>query len=372
MRRVDDANLEGELRTDQYAAQALPELDNLRAAYAWATAEDGDPQIAIALAAFAGSLIDYAVECAAWLMPHKEQVEAGAADPEITARYWRALAAGNMMTHVPLALAAEAAERARGLYKSLGRPRRTFSSLMRLISYRQSQGDRAAAQAALAEARTLIKPEWPTEFHIHMLRREAALSSAERRYSEALALMRAEVKLSATTADWRLQVIARNNLVDLLWQSGDLDEAAAQAQQLAIDLRARPAAISDTDVLYANLMGIYSEMNRLEEAAVAAREGLPFMRRSHSFFLEEWAHLFWRRGQLDTAALLLGALDAASARFGRPPQANEQRLIVSARAGIESALDPGTLTSYRATGAALNAERLSEVLSAALAQRASV
>jgi predicted ATPase/DNA-binding winged helix-turn-helix (wHTH) protein len=372
LRRVDDANLEGELRTDQYAAQTVPELDNLRAAYAWAISDDGDPQIAIALAAHAGSLIDYAVECAAWLMPHREQVEAGAVDLETTARYWRALAAGNMMTHVPLALAAEAAERARGLYKSLGKPRRMFASLMRLISYCQSQGDRVAAQAALAEARTLIKPEWPTEFHIYLLRRDAALAGADGRYAEAFALMRAEVKLSATTADWRLQVIARNNLVDLLWQRGDLEEAAAEAQKLAVDLRARPAAISDTDVLYANLMGIFSELNRLDEAAAAAREGLPFMRRSHSFFLEEWTYLFWRRGQLDTAALLLGAIDAASARSGRPPQANEQRLIVSARAGIESALDAETLAGYRATGVALDAERLAEVLSAALEQRASV
>ena len=30
---VDDANLDGEMRTDQYAAAVLPELDNLRVAY---------------------------------------------------------------------------------------------------------------------------------------------------------------------------------------------------------------------------------------------------------------------------------------------------------------------------------------------------
>ena len=36
LRRVDDANLDGELRTDQFAGLVLPELDNLRAAHAWA------------------------------------------------------------------------------------------------------------------------------------------------------------------------------------------------------------------------------------------------------------------------------------------------------------------------------------------------
>ncbi len=41
LKRIDDANLDGELRTDQYAALVLPELDNLRAAHAWATGWNG-------------------------------------------------------------------------------------------------------------------------------------------------------------------------------------------------------------------------------------------------------------------------------------------------------------------------------------------
>ena len=97
LERVDGANLDGELRTDQYAALVLPELDNLRAAHAWAIGEAGDVQVAIALAAHAGALIDYAIECADWLLPHAAHVEDGAASPALAARYWRALAAGNMM-----------------------------------------------------------------------------------------------------------------------------------------------------------------------------------------------------------------------------------------------------------------------------------
>ena len=368
MRRVDDANLEGELRTDQYAALVLPELDNLRAAYAWASGEDGDPNLAIALAAYSGSLIDYAVECAEWLLPHRPRVEAGDIDQSIAARYWRALAAGNMMGRVPLDLCARAAEHAHTLYRSLGKPRRMFSSLMRLVSYRQSQRQHSAALAALAEARSLIQPSWPTEFHIHMLRRESSLARGERRYADAQALLRAEIKLSETTGDWRLQVIARNSLIDLLWQVGPIEHAAAEAQQLGEELRIRPAAISDTDVLYANLMGILSEMGRIDEASHAARDALPFMRRSHNYFLEEWIYLFWRRGQLEVAAMLLGARDAAAARIGMPAQSNERRLVATARKGIEDAMAPETLTQYRSTGASIDADKLSGVLAEGLAQ----
>ncbi len=368
MQRVDDANLEGELRTDQYAALVVPELDNLRAAYAWASGEDGDPKLAIALAAHSGSLIDYAVECAEWLLPHLARVEADDIDESIAARYWRALSAGNMMGRVPLDLCVRAAERAHAMYRSLGKPRRMFSSLMRLVSYRQSLRQHTAALAALAEARTLIQPSWPTEFHIHMLRRESSLARGERRFGDAQALLRAEIKLSETTGDWRLQVIARNNLIDLLWQVGPIEQAAAEAQRLGEELRTRPAAISDTDVLYANLMGILSEMGRVDDASRAARDALPFMRRSHNYFLEEWIYLFWRRGQLEVAALLLGTLDAAAARIGMPLQSNERRLIATARKGIEGAMAPETLAQYRATGASIDADRLSGLLSEALAE----
>ncbi len=368
LRQVDESNLEGELRTDQYAALLVPEVDNLRAARAWATAEDGDPQIAIALAAHAGSLIDYAAECADWLLPHRHEVEAGIVDEAVTARYWRALAAGNMSGRVPLALGAEAAERAHAMYRKLGKPRRVFGSLMRLVNYRQSQRNKAAAEAALAEARGLIRPDWPAEFHIHLLRREASQVRAAGKFADAVAILRDEVRLASATGDWRLEVIARNNLVDLLWQVGPIEEAAVEARQLAQELRGRPAALTDMDVLHANLMGILGELDLIEEASQAAREALPLMRRSHNYYLEEWIYLFWRRGQPDTAALLLGALDESSRKTGQPTQPNERRLLTKARAGLEDALAPDALAAHRAAGAAFGAENLAELLSGALAQ----
>jgi predicted ATPase/DNA-binding winged helix-turn-helix (wHTH) protein len=371
LRRVDDANLEGELRTDQYAALVVPELDNLRAAYGWATGADGDAAIAIALAAHAGSLIDYAVECSEWLLPLRQKVEDGAADAAVTARYWRALAAGNMSGRLPLALRQLAAERARALYRALGKPRREFSSLMRRVTFLQAKGEREAAGVALGEARALIRPDWPTEFHIHMRRREGSIARSEGRYADAVAQLRAEVNLSATTGDWRLQAIARNNLIDLLWQVGPIEEAEAEARRLADDLRRRPAALSDTDVLFANLIGMLSELNRLDEALEVAREALPVMRRSRNVYPEEWAYLFWRLGQHEAAALLLGAVEAEIASKGVSPQPNEQRLIERLRAGLEHELPAQVLAGHRATGAALGEEQLLELLSATLAQAVS-
>jgi tetratricopeptide (TPR) repeat protein len=368
LRRVDAINLDGEYRTDQYAALVVPELDNLRAAYTWASSEEGEPSVAIALAAHAGSMIDYAAECADWLLPHRRAVEQGTVDAAVTARYWRALAAGNMAGRLPLALCVEAAQRARAGYQALGHPRREFSSLIRLIGYLLSQGDDEAARAAFDEARQLIRPDWPSEFHIFQLRREASLARSAGRIDEALALIRREVDLGARTCDWRLEVIARNNLVDLLWQVGPVEEAAHEAQRLAQDLRQRPSTAGDTDVLYANLIGILCEMDRIAEASDAAREALPVMRRSRNYFLEEWVYLFWRRGQTDTAAQLLGAVETLSSATGLPPQPNEQRLVARARAALEQELPSDVFAAHLATGAALSPDKMYPFLSGSLAR----
>jgi predicted ATPase/class 3 adenylate cyclase len=368
MERVDSANLDGELRTDQYAALVLPELDNLRAAHAWASSETGDLRVAIALAAHSGALIDYAVECADWLLPLQRQVEDGAIGTAVAARYWRALAAGNMAGRVPLSLQTAAADRARSMYQELGQPRRVFSSLMRLAYYLGVQRQDEAVRAAVDEARSLIRPDWPAEFHILLLRRDGSLAREAGRFTEAVALFHDAVSASKSTGDWRLEVIARTNVVDLLWEMGLIEEAAREASALAHDLRARPAAYGDMDLVFANWMGILSESGRIVEAAAVAREALPLMRRTQDYYVEDWAYLFWRRSQIDTATRLLGASDAICVRTGSPLQPNEARLIAAVRASLAADLSHEALARGLAAGAELSSAEIGALISKALAE----
>ena len=295
----------------------------------------------------------------------------------MAARYWRSLAAVNMFGRVPLAVGVDAAERARSMYQSLGKPRRVFRSLLRLVLNQRLQGNQAAAEAALAEARSLIRSDWPAEFHFRLLSRERELVQGAGRLSDALAIIREEVRLSTATGDWRLEVFARNNLVDLLWRVGPMEEAAREARQLAAELQIRPSTANDMDVMFANLIGILCEMDSVAEASDAAREALPIMRRSRNYFLEEWVYLFWRRGQPDIAAQLLGAFDASSRKSGLPPPiaysalilaviTNEQRLVSTARAALEKGLPSDVLAEHLATGVSLDPERLPELLSESL------
>jgi hypothetical protein len=239
---------------------------------------------------------------------------------------------------------------------------------MRVSHYRVLRHDDAAANAALAEARSLIRPDWPAEFHIHMLRREATLARRRNAPADALSAMRAEIKLAEATGDWRLQAIARNNLVDLLWEVGSIGDAEREARRLTQDLERRPAAISDTDIAYANLLGVLCELERFDEALRCARSLLPLVRLMHNRFLEEWVYLFARVGQPAEAALLLGATEAFVAATGLPSQANEQRLLGKALSALATQLTADELARYRASGALLDADGVFELLTDALAK----
>jgi len=370
LQRVDDANLDGELRTDQFAARVLPELDNLRAAHAWATGDAGDPQVALGLAAHAGALIDYVVECGDWLMPLQGYVERDAVEPALAARYWRAVAASNMAGRVPRALQAESASRARDLYRALGKPRRVFTSLIQLSRHASALRQNAAGQAALDEARGLIRPDWPAEFRIHLLRRDGTIARDAGRFPEALALMREAARISAATGDWRLEVMDRSNLVDTLWHIGPIEEAAREVRRLVDELRTRPAADADTTVAFANAMGILSETGHIDEALRAARDALPMMRRARYYFAEAWAYVFWRRGQREAAAHLIGASDAQCAKDDAPRQPNEERLIAQARADLEAGMGAEAFAGSLAAGARLGEAELVALIAETLAQPA--
>jgi tetratricopeptide (TPR) repeat protein len=358
LQTVDSANLDGELRTHQYAARVLPELDNLRAAHGWATGEAHDVETAIALAAHAGSLIDYAFECADWLLPLRAEVEAGAAGAETEARYWRALAASNMLNRLPRIRQREAGERAKSLYAKLRQPRRVFSCLIQIARHNNALHRFDEARAARDEARLLLRPDWPPEFRIILLRQEAQSALNTGQLAEAVSLYEEGVRLSAATGDWRLEVIARSNLANVYWTAGPLERAADTICALADAMRSRPAADVDMATLYANVLGILSESGRVDEASRAAPDALPVMRRAGNLYPESWCDFFYRRGQLDAAATLLGVIDAEMARTGVPLQVNEQRLAVEARAGLQARLAPDAFARRHAAGALLGEKEI--------------
>jgi len=365
---VDRRNLDGELLTEQLEALLIPELDNLRAAYSWVAGEGADPETAVVIASCTSTLEDFSVECAGWLRPLQVRVESGSMKPAVTARYWRAVTSGNMGGHMPLALRARAGELAWTLYTELGDARRAFTSLTQLARHRMSLGDNAGARAAAEEARALVRADWPGMLRIRLLRIDAYLARDAGRLDDALSLYREAVRVSVSTGDWLLELIARGDVADLLWQIGPIEEAAREARALMEDLRKRPANASDMSMWFANLVGILSELGQVDEASAAAVEALPVVRRTKRYPVEVWAHLLLRRGQFMASARVLGVSDSRRAGGGEPLQDNEQRLTDCVRAELASELRPEALAAALAAGASLGDDELFALVSEALAQ----
>jgi predicted ATPase/DNA-binding winged helix-turn-helix (wHTH) protein len=352
---VDGPNLDGEFRTDQLRALLVPERDNLRAAHAWAISENGNVEVAVMLASCASALEDFAYESADWLVRLRRPVEEGAVSPPVAARYWRAIASANMTMsgRVSRALQLEASDRARSLYEAQGHPRRAYSCLTQLAIHRLAQRDAPAAQAAADAARALVQPDWPAMLRIRLLRIDGYIAKSTGRFADALALHHDAVRVSLSTGDWLLETMARQDLAYLLWQIGPLEDAAREMCSLVDELRKRPLTVIDMAGPFAMAMGILSEMGRIDDASAMAREVLALLRRAEWYYSAGWVHLFWRRGQIDTATRLLGACDARLARTGTTLESNEERLMNEVRTALQSQLHPDALASGLTAGAAL-------------------
>jgi predicted ATPase/DNA-binding winged helix-turn-helix (wHTH) protein len=368
---VDRVNLDGLMLTEQLQALLVPESDNLRAAYEWAVGDGDDIETATALAAGASALEEFAVECAEWLVPLRQRVESAELPAPVAARYWRAIAAGTMVGRVPRAWQAQAAERAHALYEKLGDDRRMFSSLTQLAAHRLAQNDLDAAQRAADAARSLMRPHWPAMLRARSLRIDGKLARSDGRLSEALALHRDDVRVSASSGDWLLEVMARGVLVDLLWQTGPIEEAAGEANHMVAELRRKPVNAWDMVVWFATLVGILSDARRIDEASRVALETLPLLRRAKNCDFEVWirfSHLLSRRGQVEAAALLLSAAEAMRSRAGVPLAANEQRLVADIDAALAATLSADARAAHRGAGAALGDDQVMALLAEALKQ----
>jgi len=354
LRGADDGNMDSTLRSEEYAALVLPELDNLRAAYAWATGEGGDRPVAIGLAAHAGPLIDYSNEFAEWLLAQQPQLDPSGVDEATEARFWRAMAATNMQGQRIIAELLEAAQRATAAYRRLQRPRRLFSALRHVALWARETGDIEGGQAAIDEAEALIEPDWAAEFRIVVLRFRAKSSRLAGKHDAAAAMHGEAIRLAREAGDWRLEVIERVNACDLLWELGRHDEAAQKLAEVLEALKRRPASDYELVETLSEQIGVLGESGRIDEAVAATRAALPVMRCMPKFRFEPYAQLLWRLGRPEAAAQVLGAL-AAREREGREaPQINEGRIAAATKTGLRTMLSKERLAAEMARGEGLS------------------
>ncbi len=213
-----------------------PELDNLRAALHRAQARQ-DADTVVSLVGSAAPLwhhLSLHGEARQWHEISESMVSDTTPKPQ-AAQWWRA--AQWAWSDTEPDRARNAAAHALTLYRDLGDVHGLYAELTGLAGmWRESD---ARAHAALAEALSLEKPEWPARERAWGQRARSDVARAEGRLEESRDARAAEIELRTAAGDERGRLRALVHLADLTLSLGDFDDAVRQGEALVDMLRPR-------------------------------------------------------------------------------------------------------------------------------------
>ena len=333
-----------------------PELDNVRAALDWAFGSEGDSAIGVALAAASGPLwmeLSLPVEGRRRLEDAVALI--GAQTPEVDqARLWLCL--GMLVGEANPARSMAATERACELYRGLGDATGCGFSLVLLGDMLTKTGRAEQAPAIFAEAFQLLEyagaPKVLARYfeYFGFLKMETGdLVAARTHYEEALSLYR---RTGAERAVPQL-----GNIADLDWAVGDLVASEAGYREVVAALRKSPVSANSTlGFALSCLSGVLTERGQLDDALVAAREGLPLLNEAGLgwYFLDHLALRATLAGKPEYAARLAGYADSAFTAKDFSRQINEARARDRLRALLHKEFGPGELERLLADGACMS------------------
>jgi len=340
-----------------YREHYEPELDNLRAAFAWATANDAP--IAVALAATSDRLL-----LALSLLVEARQHSDRAIDlidvqlPEaVAARFWCARAA--VFADRPDKQSRAAALRAIEMYREFTDPRGLYIALHYLAySYRSSERD---ATAALSEMRQLEQPGWPARLRLYRMAIESTIAHSDGRLDDARVLLEEQIRLALANGVDDVVSSGLGQLAAIMLATGDVAGAIARGEELVAQCRRqrnlRRLSIALANCLHALLAGEALERARataVEFAAVDQRLGWSYLHRA----ADAWALIAALEGRMADAARLAGFADRvyADQTNYRMRELGLQATRARVWGLLQQAFDPATLGTQMSAGAELGAD----------------
>ena len=341
-----------QVRLERY----LPDLDNLRAALAWAAGPQGDADVLVALAGAACWIWQYGLlqaEGQRWC----ERVIARlglATPPQLAARLYLDYAEMSDNQSLAAEKAEIAALRAISLYRDLGDRQGLYLALARHSQVHARKGDIGVAEAALQQAAELHDATWPLALRQPMLSARALILSAQGRLSEARAAWEERLRLEQEMGDTRLMVISLNNLIDAIFAQGDVAEAIVRGRELVTMVRNERFSGYESFAL-GNLCAAYTGAGQLDDALRVARESAPLLRQQGAIFrfFDHYAMLAFKRGHIAASALTLGCAETRIAQSGYRRGPNEQRVRDTLMRSLQEALGAAELTRTLQEGAGL-------------------
>lgn len=353
---IEDATLRGTLSPALALAEAGPEVDNLRAALAWAAAGATCPDLAIGLAAHSLRVWSATHQLHEGLQRSLELAHLIRDDmpPSLVARFWLAVAGLGMYTTRREAY--EAGLRAVTLYRTLDDPLRQYDALVKtsVVGYRFATAE--AIGQAIAEAEALVRPEWPA---LQRARLEFARSRwlvRLGRFDEALAAAQRQAAICLENGSELGRLYAMSNVVAAENQLGRHEAALAHARESIARLEAIGGA-SGAGHLWLGAMSAELLLGRTAPALASGRIAYALLLREGDQLRTLWglALCTARRGAPTDAARIVGYVEDALRRAGVPPDPLS-RVYEPLWSSLHAALQDEDLARLRAEGAAMREE----------------
>lgn len=348
------------LGADAWLPRCGPELDNLRAALAWAFGPEGDAELGIELVCDAGPLYNafsLLAERIRWVQEARRRTTE-ATPPEHRAALLLNSASGTNFGNPGLAAAALEAV---ALLRRCDRPSDLGYALTVAGSALLRPGDTAEGERHLHEAEALLRPLGPSARLSGLL---AALSGAcyfAGDLARAAAYGREAVELARGLEMQQWSEIATTNLAELEFLGGRAEAAIRLMTGLREEAR-RHGNLRALGAASTNLGSYLIGVGRLDDARDPLREALGVNQQLDSAYrtvicIEHLARLAAERGAAARAARLAGFTDRYYRSQGRPREAIEAAGRDALQTVLAGALDAIEIARWNAMGETLTEEQ---------------
>jgi len=270
------------------------------------------------------------------------------------AMLWRQF--GRLVDESP-ARAQPAFERAASLYRRIDDRQALAHTLMQLGRALGQLGRLDAGEAALGEGKSLlaeIDVPWLHALYFHNM---GLLQNRRRDFAAAISCYEQAQAFFLRAGDEFTAASASGNRANITWALGDIDATEKAFRQLITLMRNSPMRTRRALGWWlASLAGVLTERGELDEALVAAREGLPLLLEDGNAWLFV-SHLALRAalaGRLSDAARLAGYSDCVWTKQQATPHPVDVRTSDRLRSICAEAFAPDELEFLRAEGAQLS------------------
>ena len=353
-----DRQQDARMRADELIALLEPDLDNGRAAMAWALRWQPELALALVCPLYQGLTVNRYSE-ALLLFERTEGLVAGCADPALQLNWSLIAAIFYGMRHS--ARARHWALRATDLARQLGDTRSLYRSLGSLAQLR-AVVSLDEQRAALAEMAELEHEDWPAGTRMSRAQAQALFAYHAGDVAGIEPLLRRWLMLAQEAGAPSAISAAQTNLADAALVRGD----AAEAVRLNRELEARWRDSRRVRALATVRLNLCSALLAHGDC-VAAREvaeaGWPMAAAQalQPYWAATLALLAAREGRPRAAALLAGCCEARMGAVGEVLESNEARSLAQACEFALLALGQAAFEAVLAEGALLGDEQLGQV-----------